>query len=144
LESFGYGSQDRESAMTTANLLVVLLVGTAVGAIAGLALGTVFPHALYLGIVAGFLATMISCVVRNWIGVGPDTSRIPNLVILYSLIASLAGSAAAVEVARASHYDSPVWIGTLSGLFSSVLTALLMIAYYMNPETGELRTTKRK
>ena len=130
--------------MTTANLLVVMLVGTAVGAIAGLVLGTVFPHALYLGIVAGFLATIIACVVRNWIGVGPDISRIPNLVILYSLIASLAGSAAAVEVAHASHHDSPVWIGTLSGLFSSVLTALLMIAYYMNPETGELRTTKRK
>ena len=65
-------------------------------------------------------------------------------MILYSAIASLAGSAAAVEVAHASHYDSPVWIGTLAGLFSSILMALLMIAYYMNPETGELKSTKRK
>jgi hypothetical protein len=32
-------------------------------------------------------------------GVGPDTSSIPALVILYLAIASLAGSAAAVEVA---------------------------------------------
>ena len=82
--------------MTTANLLVVLLVGTAVGALAGWALGSMFPHALYLAIVAGFLATIIAGVVRNTImtrvaGVGPDTSRIPNLVILYSAIASLAG-----------------------------------------------------
>jgi hypothetical protein len=35
-------------------------------------------------------------------------------------MASLAGSAAAVEVAHASHYDSPVWIGTLAGLFSKI------------------------
>ena len=120
--------------MTTANLLVVLLVGIAVGALAGWALGPFFQHGLYLGIVAGFLATIIAGVVRNTImtrmGDGPDTSSIPTLVILYSAIASLAGSAAAVEVAHASHYDSPVWIGTLAGLFSSILMALLMIAYH--------------
>jgi hypothetical protein len=135
--------------MTTANLLVVLLVGTAVGALAGVSLGSLFPHSLYLGIVAGFLATIIAGVVRNTImsritGVGPDTSNIPTLVILYSAIASLAGSAAAVEVAHASNHNSPVWIGTLAGLFSSILMALLMIAYYMNPQTGELKSTKRK
>jgi hypothetical protein len=62
----------------------------------------------------------------------------------FSAMASLAGSAAAVEVAHASHYDSPVWIGTLAGLFSSILMALLMMAYYMNPETGELKSTKHK
>jgi uncharacterized BrkB/YihY/UPF0761 family membrane protein len=135
--------------MTTANLLIVLLVGTVVGALAGLALDSFFPHSLYLGIVAGFLATIIAGVVRNTImaritGVGPDTSSIPTIVILYSAIASLAGSAAAVEVAHASHHDSPVWIGTLAGLFSSILMALLMVAYYMDPRTGELKSTKRK
>ena len=65
----------------------------------------------------------------------PDTSSIPTLVIVYSAIASPAGSAAAVEVAHASQYESPVWIGNL---FSSILMALLMIAYYMNPEVGAL------
>jgi hypothetical protein len=134
--------------MTSANLLVILLVGTAVGAIAGWVLGPFFQHSLYLGIVAGFFATIIAGLVRNTIlprmGGGPDTSSIPTLVILYSAIASLAGSAAAVEVAHASQHTSPVWIGTLAGLFSSILMALLMIAYYMNPETGELRSTKRK
>ena len=135
--------------MTTANLLVVLLVGTVVGALAGWALGSFFPHSLYLGIVAGFLATIIAAVVRNTImtritTAGPDTSSIPTLVILYAAIASLAGSAAAVEVAHASQLDSPVWIGTLAGLFSSILTSLLIITYYINPETGEIKATKRK
>jgi len=135
--------------MTTANLLVVIVVGTAVGALAGWALGSMFAHSLYLGIVAGFLAAIIAGVVRNIIaarvtGVGPDTSRIPTLVFLYSAIASLAGGAAAVEVARASEHVSPVWIGTLAGLFSSILTALLIIAYYMNPQTGETMSAKRR
>jgi len=66
-----------------------------------------FSHSLYLAIVAGFVATIIAAVVRNIVmtritKVGPDTSSIPNLVILYSAISSLAGSAAAVEVAHAS------------------------------------------
>lgn len=135
--------------MTTANLLVVLLVGTVVGALAGWALGSLFPHNLYLGLVAGFLATIVAAMVRNTImtrvtSVGPDTSTIPTRVILYSAIASVAGGAAAVEVAHASQLDSAVWIGTLAGLFSSILTALLIIAYFMKPETGKVKSTKRK
>ena len=54
--------------MTSANLLVILLVGTAVGAIAGWVLGPFFQHSLYLGIVAGFFATIIagvSCATRS-------------------------------------------------------------------------------
>jgi ABC-type uncharacterized transport system permease subunit len=51
--------------MTTANLLVVLLVGAAVGVLAGWALGPFFQYSLYLGIVAGFLATIIAGVVHN-------------------------------------------------------------------------------
>ena len=61
--------------MTTANLLVVLLVGTVVGALAGWALGPLFPHSLYLGIVAGFLATIIAGVVRNTIMTRITSSR---------------------------------------------------------------------
>src|SRR5262245_65910897 len=135
--------------MNTAILLVFIFVVTAVGALAGWALGSMFPHSLYLGFVSGFLAAIIAGVVRNIIaarviGVGPDTSRIPTLVFLYSAIASLAGGAAAVEVARASEHVSPVWIGTLAGLFSSILTALLIIAYYTNPQTGETMSAKRR
>jgi hypothetical protein len=32
--------------------------------------------------------------------------------------------------------SSPVWLGTLAGLFSAILLAMLMITYYMNPDTG--------
>jgi len=124
--------------MTSANLLVVLFVGTVVGALIGLVLGGLFQHGLYLAIVAGFLATIIAGVVRNTImtraGARPDNSSIPVLVIVYSAVASLAGSAAAIEVAHASHVVAPVWIGTLAGLFSGILMSLLMITYHMNPQ----------
>jgi hypothetical protein len=55
-------------------------------------------------------------------------------VIAYSAIASLAGSMSAVQVASLGGFTTPVWIGTLAGLFSGILMALLMIVYDMNPE----------
>jgi hypothetical protein len=76
-------------------------------------------------------------------GVGPDDSGTPTLVIVYSAIASLAGSAAAVEAATLSQLLSPVWLGTLAGLFSSILLSLLMITYHTNPgETPKLRRAR--
>lgn len=80
--------------MTSANLLIVILVGTIVGALTGLALGDVITG-LYLAVVAGFFGTMIAGVVRNTImrraGIGPDNSQIPTVVLVYSAVASLAG-----------------------------------------------------
>ena len=131
--------------MTSANLLIVLLVGTVVGALTGLGLGSFFTNQWYLAIVAGFLGTIIAGIARNVIvargaGVGPDSSRTPTLVLVYSAVASLAGSSAAMEVAQQSEVLSPAWIGTLAGLFSAVLMALLMITYYTNPgEEPKLR-----
>ena len=62
------------------------------------------------------------------------------LVIVYSAIASLAGSSAAMEVAQQSEVFAPVWIGTLAGLFSSILLAMLMITYHTKPgDTPRLR-----
>jgi hypothetical protein len=63
------------------------------------------------------------------------------LVIVYAAVASLAASAAAVEIAQRSDLaGSPVWIGTLAGLFAAILMAMLMITYYTNPgETPKLR-----
>jgi hypothetical protein len=55
------------------------------------------------------------------------------MVILYAAIASIAGSAGAVEIDQASGFSSPVWIGALAGLFSTILMALLMITYHMVP-----------
>ncbi|HSA67844.1 MAG TPA: hypothetical protein VLE24_09300, partial [Methyloceanibacter sp.] len=93
-----------------------------------------------LAVVAGFLATVIAGVARNEImkrsGAGPDDSKIPNLVLVYSAVASLGGSSLADEVARLSGIASGIWLGMLAGLFSCILLAMLMITYYMNPETG--------
>jgi tellurite resistance protein TehA-like permease len=131
--------------MTSASLLIVLIVGTVVGALTGLILGGSI-EALYLAFLAGFLGTTIGAVVRNLIvtrgaGMGPDDSRTPVLVIVYAAVASLAGSSAAIEVARLSELASPVWIGTLAGLFSSILLAMLMITYHTNPgEMPKLRS----
>ena len=81
--------------MTSANLLIVILVGAVVGALVGLALGGALTG-FYLAVVAGFLATVIAGVARNEImkraGAGPDDSKIPNLVLIYSAVASLGGS----------------------------------------------------
>ena len=123
--------------MTSASLLIVIIVGTVVGALIGLAIGGGMDP-LYLAIVAGFLATIIGAIARNVImvrsGSGPDDSRTPMLVVVYSAVASLAGSAAAVEIARRSDLaDTSVWIGTLAGLFSAILLAMLMITYHTNP-----------
>jgi small basic protein len=53
--------------MTSANLLIVLIVGTVVGALTGLGLGSVFGNQLYLAILAGFLGTIIGGIARNFI-----------------------------------------------------------------------------
>lgn len=131
--------------MTSAKLLIVLVIGTAVGAVTGLAVGTSLGG-LSLAVLAGFLGTILGAIARNLIlsrgaGVGPDDSRTPVLVIVFAAVASLAAGAAALEVAQRSDLsDSPVWIGTLAGLFAAILMAMLMITYYTNPgETPKLR-----
>jgi hypothetical protein len=131
--------------MTSANLLIVLLVGTVVGALAGLGLGDFFSNPWYLALVAGFLGTIVAALVRDFIvrrggALGPDSSRIPALVLVYAVIASLAGSSAATEVAQQSDMTASVWVGTLAGLFSSILMSMLMIAYFTHPgEAPKLR-----
>lgn len=131
--------------MTSANLLIVLLVGTVVGALAGLGLGDFFSNPWYLALVAGFLGTIVAALVRDFIvrrggALGPDSSRIPTLVLVYAVIASLAGSSAATEVAQQSDMTASVWLGTLAGLFSSILMSMLMIAYFTHPgEAPKLR-----
>lgn len=131
--------------MTSANLLIVLLVGTVVGALVGLGLGDFFSNPWYLALVAGFLGTIVAALVRDFIvrrggALGPDSSRIPTLVLVYAVIASLAGSSAATEVAQQSDMTASVWLGTLAGLFSSILMSMLMIAYFTHPgEAPKLR-----
>lgn len=125
-----------------------MIVGTVVGALIGLAIGGGLDP-LYLAILAGFLGTIVGAIARNIImvrgsGSGPDDSRTPMLVVVYSAVASLAGSTAALEVARRSDLaSSGVWIGTLAGLFSGILLAMLMITYHTNPgEAPKIRSAR--
>jgi hypothetical protein len=132
--------------MTSANLLIVLLVGTVVGALTGLGLGDFLSNQWYLAIVAGFLGTVVAAVLRDFVvrrggALGPDSSRIPTLVLIYAVVASLAGSSAATEVAQQSELTAPVWIGTLAGLFSTILMSMLMITYFTHP--GEAPKIRR-
>jgi CRP-like cAMP-binding protein len=134
--------------MTSVNLLIVLIVGALVGTFTGLALGGLVDD-LYLAMIAGILATIIAGIVRNTImthvGAEPELPGMPQLMIIYSAvaidrriplrliaysaIASLAGSTSAVQVATQSELTSSVLIGTLAGLFSGILMAMLLLAY---------------
>lgn len=133
--------------MTSASLLIVLLVGTVVGALTGLVIGDAMNPDL-LAVLAGFLGSVLAAFARNLImvrgaGVGPDDSRTPTMVIIYAAIASLAASVGAKEVTDLSQLSSGVWIGTLAGLFSATLLGMMMIVYHTNPgEQPKLRTRR--
>ena len=89
---------------------------------------------------SGFIATIVAVAVRNELlnrfsGTGPDDTRIPMVVAVFAIIASVAGSLASKELLdQVGGEWSPVWIGTLAGLASAILMALLMITYRMYPE----------
>ena len=123
--------------MTSASLLIVILVGLVVGALTGMVLGGGIGGTV-LAIVAGFLACLAAIaaryfIVKRGIGVGRDDSQTPSLVIFYALVASLAGSLAAKEVADCAELAAPGGIGALAGIFSSVLLAMLLIIYHTRP-----------
>ena len=124
--------------MTSASVLIVLLVGTAIGALVGLFLGGSMEN-WYLALLAGFLGSVLAVVVRNLVlsrsaGLGPDDSKTPGLVAIYAAVSSLGAGSLALEIARRSGLeDTPVWIGTLAGLFASILLAMLMVTYHTNP-----------
>ena len=124
--------------VTTVSLLVFMVVGTTVGALAGLFLGSIF-HGQVLAIVAGLAGTIVATIARNvlvfWeIGVGPDEAALPWLVVLFGVIASVAGSLAGYEIAVLYEELLPFIIGGLAGLLSSILMGLIMIAYHMPKE----------
>jgi hypothetical protein len=136
--------------MTSASVLIVLLVGTAVGALVGLFLGGTMEN-WYLALLAGFLGSTISVIVRNLVlargaGIGPDDSKTPMLVLIYAAIASLGAGSLALELARRSGLegDGTVWVGTLAGLFASILLAMLMVTYHTNPGQPPTLLSKRR
>jgi hypothetical protein len=142
--------------MASVDLLIVVLVGSAVGAFTGMAIGGLIPD-LYLAMIAGVLATIVAGIVRNAImtrvGAEPGSSgtpalmmvysavaidrRIPLRVLMCSAVASLAGSAAAVQIASVGEVTSAVLIGTLAGLFAGILMAMLIMVYDMKPQPSD-------
>jgi hypothetical protein len=127
------------------NLLIVLIVGSVVGTFTGLLLGGLL-NGLLLAIVAGIAATFVAGAV-NIIRIPQlvnvyftlDTSHhIPLQLIVYAAVASLAGSAAAVQVAAQSGFTTSVAITTLAGFFAGILMAILIVVYNMKrPPTGK-------
>ncbi|MEI9899050.1 MAG: hypothetical protein WDN31_01780 [Hyphomicrobium sp.] len=132
-------SAARPQGTTSASLLVMLLVAAGVGAIVGAIIGNSLNIAL-LSVIAGFIATVSAIIVRNNFlnritGVGPDDFKIPMVIAVFSVIASIAGSLAGKEVLdQAGGNFSPEWFGTVAGLSSAILMSLLMITYYMHPQ----------
>ena len=124
--------------MTSASILIVLIVATVVGALTGMVLGdsvSVFA----LGLAAGFLGVIAAAIVRNYVLVrvasaGPDDSGIPGLVVIFSLVSSIAGSLAAEEIGERVLHLSTAMLGAFAGLLSAVLMSMLMVTYHMNPD----------
>jgi MFS family permease len=115
----------------TSTFLVVLLVGTAVGALSGLALGGVFTHSVLLAIVAGFIGMAAAIMARHALlamklRLPPQSSEVSKITYAYAGVVCLFGSIAGYYVAMLLHEPFPVWIGALSGLLSSILMAPLV------------------
>src|SRR5262245_3840636 len=131
----------RPQGVTTASLLVIILVAAAVGAVVAGMIGTSLEPAP-LALVSGFIATIVAIVVRNKLlnrfsGVGPAYFKIPMVVGVFAVIASIAGSLASKEVLdQVGGGFSPVWMGTVAGLASAILMSFLMITYHMYPDSA--------
>ena len=124
--------------MTTASVLIVMIVATVVGGVIGMVLGG-SVNVFVLAIAAGFLGVIAAAIVRNYILVrvaqsGPDDSGIPAIIVVFSLVASVAGSLAAEELSDEILQFPPALLGAFAGLLSSVLMVMLMVTYHMNPD----------
>lgn len=125
--------------VTSASLIIVILVAAAVGAMVGGVLDQMGVDRTMLAIIAGFVAIIVAGIVRHvlvhnvW-GAGPDVTRVPGVVIVFALVSSLAGSLAGHEILDDLHdFYSGIWVGTLAGMLSALIMAMLMITYYMSP-----------
>jgi hypothetical protein len=124
--------------VTSASLIIVILVAAAVGAVTGGILDQWGVDRTLLAIISGFVAIVVAGIARQvlvrdiW-GAGPDETRIPAVVIVFALVSSLAGSLAGHEVLDDWHeFYSGIWVGTLAGLLSALIMSMLMITFYMN------------
>ena len=84
----------RTGGVATVSMLVMLTVGTAIGALVGLFLGHTFHHAI-VAIIAGMAGTFVAVIAQNalvhrQIGVGTDEEPIPMVIMVCGLIAAVA------------------------------------------------------
>ncbi|MGQ0671924.1 MAG: hypothetical protein ACT4N2_03460 [Hyphomicrobium sp.] len=126
------------SGAVSASLVILILVAAAIGAVVALMLQDTGLSTRAIAVIAGFVATIAASIARYKViflgaGKGPDESRIPNVVVIYAAIASMAGSLAAHDLNGVSGMSSTVFLGALAGLLSAVLMAMLMITYHTNP-----------
>lgn len=128
----------RTSGSTSASLIVLILVAAAIGAITTVILQNTGLSPRTIAIISGFVATIVASIARYKVvflgaGSGPDDSKIPSLVLIYAVIASIAGSLAAHDINLTFDGDTAsVFMGALAGLFSAILMAMLMITYHTN------------
>jgi hypothetical protein len=128
----------KSSGAVSASLIIVILVAAAIGTIVALMLQDSGLGSRTIALISGFTATVIASIARYKLiflgaGSGPDESKIPSVVVIYAAIASIAGSLAAHDLyGYLSGASSPVFLGSLAGLLSAILMAMLMITYHMN------------
>ena len=124
--------------IVSASLIVLVIVAAAIGAVVAIVLQETGLVSRTIALISGFLATIAASIARYKViflgaGKGPDESRIPSVVLIYSAIASIAGSLAAHDLHRTLNGDmGTAFLGALAGLFSAILMAMLMITYHMN------------
>jgi hypothetical protein len=122
--------------MSFVNLSIAVVLGTVIGAFTGLFLGG-FIGELYLAFIAALLATIFVGNARNVrspqlaviFSAIDISSGIPLRAIVYSAVAAVVGSVAAVQVARLSELTWPIMVGALASLFAGILMAIFMIFY---------------
>ncbi|MBA2127021.1 hypothetical protein DLM45_12430 [Hyphomicrobium methylovorum] len=128
----------KSGGVISASLIILILVAAVIGAGVALILQDTGLGSRTIAIVSGFIATVMASVARYKIiflgaGKGADDSSVPSLVLIYSAIASFAGSLAAHDLHRHLADNMGVaFLGALAGLFSAILMAMLMITYHMN------------
>jgi hypothetical protein len=128
----------QKTGVASASFIIIALVGTAVGALLGLFLEGIIINQTHLGVIVGFLATIIALLVRYKLvfrlaGAGPDSSKVPWIVLISAAVASLIGGLAGHDLAEMAGTPTAVFIGTMSGLLSAVLTGLLLVTYHATP-----------
>ena len=122
--------------MSFVNLSIAVILSTVIGAFTGLFLGG-FIGEPYLAFIAALLATIFVGNARNIrspqltviFSAIDISSGIPLRAIVYSAVAAVVGSVAAVQVARLSELTWPIMVGALASLFAGILMAIFMIFY---------------